>query len=155
MARTVGGAARAVGVSSKAIRIWEAKGLLRPAERSKAGYRLFTEDDIEVLRFIGRAKALGLTLAEIKDILDLHRQGTAPCDQVTTMLDEHIRGIDRTIADLQALRAALSAARRTARTQQRRGQRATICRIIETPTDDAEPTRSDVDSIRSHTCRTD
>lgn len=94
MAHTVGDAAKAVGVSAKAIRIWEAKGLLPAAERADAGYRLFTDDDIGVLRFIRRAKTLGLTLPEIKGILDLHRQGTAPCEKVTALLDAHIRDID-------------------------------------------------------------
>jgi DNA-binding transcriptional MerR regulator len=130
-ARTVGAAAKAVGVSAKAIRIWEAKGLLPPAARTEAGYRVFTEDDIAVLRFILRARTLGLTLPEIKDILDLHRQGSAPCDRVTALLDQHIRDIDRAIADLRALRTTLAAALQTARSDQRRGRAATVCRIIE------------------------
>jgi MerR family copper efflux transcriptional regulator len=131
---TIGDAAKAIGVSAKAIRIWEAKGLLAPAERTQAGYRLFSDDDIAILRFILRARTLGLTLSEIKDILDLHRHGMAPCDQVTALLDKHIRDIDRAIADLRALRRSLAAALQTARSDQRRGQTATVCRIIESPT---------------------
>jgi DNA-binding transcriptional MerR regulator len=128
---TVGDAAKAVGVCAKAIRIWESKGLLPPAGRTEAGYRLFTDDDIEILRFIGRAKTLGLTLPEIKSILDLHRQGTAPCEQVTTLLDVHIREVDRTIAELRALRTTLAAALEGARRDQNQGRAATVCRIIE------------------------
>ncbi len=131
VAHTVGDAAKAVGVSAKAIRIWEAKGLLPPPARTQAGYRLFSEDDIAILRFIVRARTLGLTLSEIKNILDLHRHGTAPCEQVTALLDKHIRDIDRAITDLRALRTALAAALQTARSDQRRGRTATVCRIIE------------------------
>ncbi|MGA8546430.1 MAG: heavy metal-responsive transcriptional regulator [Mycobacterium sp.] len=131
MAHTVGDAAKAVGVSTKAIRIWESKGLLAPAGRTEAGYRIFTDDDIEILRFIGRAKTLGLTLPEIKNILDLHRQGTAPCDQVTALLDAHIRDIDQKIAGLRALRRSLSTALQGARRDQNQGRTATVCRIIE------------------------
>lgn len=131
---TIGDAAKAIGVSAKAIRIWEAKGLLPPAERTQAGYRLFSDDDIAILRFILRARTLGLTLSEIKDILDLHRHGMAPCDQVTALLEKHIRDIDRAIADLRALRTTLAAALETARSDQRRGQAATVCRIIESRT---------------------
>lgn len=131
---TIGDAAKAIGVSAKAIRIWEAKGLLPPAERTDAGYRLFSDHDIAILRFILRARTLGLTLSEIKDILDLHRHGNPPCEQVTALLDKHIRDIDRAIADLRALRATLAAALETARSDQRRGQAATVCRIIESPT---------------------
>jgi MerR family transcriptional regulator, copper efflux regulator len=136
VAHTVGAAAKAVGVSAKAIRIWEAKGLLAPSGRTEAGYRLFTNDDIEILRFICRAKTLGLTLPEIKSILDLHRQGTAPCDQVTTLLDAHIRDVDRTIAELGALRTTLAAALEGARQDQVQGRAATVCRIIESSLDD-------------------
>lgn len=135
MAHTVGAAAKAVGVSAKAIRIWEAKGLLAPAGRTEAGYRLFTDGDIEILRFIIRAKTLGLTLPEVKSILDLHRQGTAPCEQVTALLDAHISDIDRAIAELRALRTTLSAALQSARHDQHRGRAATVCRIIESSSD--------------------
>jgi DNA-binding transcriptional MerR regulator len=75
MGMTVGAVAKAAGVSAKAVRLWESKGLLPPAERSQAGYRIFTEDDLGVLRFIRQAKTLGLTLPQIKDILDLQRGG--------------------------------------------------------------------------------
>ena len=136
MAHTVGAAAKAVGVSAKAIRIWEAKGLLPPAGRTEAGYRLFSDDDIEILRFICRSKKLGLTLPEIKSVLDLHRQGTAPCDKVTAVLDAHIRDIDRTMAELRELRTTLAAALREARHDQHQGRAATVCRIIENSLDD-------------------
>ncbi|WP_236054766.1 MerR family DNA-binding protein [Mycobacterium sp. SM1] len=81
-----------------------------------------------ILRFIVRARTLGLTLSEIKGILDLHRHGMAPCEQVTALLDKHIRDIDRAIADLHALRTILAAALQTARIDQRRGQAATVSR---------------------------
>ena len=130
---TVGAAAQEAGVSAKAVRLWEAKGLIAPAQRTDAGYRLFTADDVHVLHFIRQAKALGLTLPDIKDILDLQRQGATPCARVTELLDTRLAEIDRTLADLRALRRSLGAARRAARDTQRRGQDAMICRIIETP----------------------
>lgn len=129
----VGAAARAAGVSAKAVRLWEAKGLLPAAERTAAGYRVFTDDDVAVLRFIRQAKTLDLTLPEIKDILDLQRRGTTPCARVTELLDTRLAEIDRTLAELRALRRSLATARRAARDTQRSGQDAMICRIIETP----------------------
>ncbi|GAB2742421.1 hypoxia response transcriptional regulator [Salinifilum aidingensis] len=133
MVHTVGGAAGIVGVSAKAIRLWEAKGLLPAAERTASGYRLFTDGDIAVLQFIRRAKTLGLTLPEIKNILDLQRRGSVPCDRVTALLDERINDIDRTLVELRALRTTLASVRENARNDQRRGASATVCRIIETP----------------------
>ncbi|RBM17395.1 heavy metal-responsive transcriptional regulator [Prauserella sp. PE36] len=132
MEMTVGAAAEAAGVSAKAVRLWESKGLLPPAERTEAGYRTFTQDDVDVLRFIRQAKALDLTLGEIKDILDLQRCGATPCGRVTTLLDAHIAEIDRKLSDLRAMRRTLVEARRTAREGQRRGEDAVVCRIIET-----------------------
>lgn len=129
---TVGAAAETAGVSAKAIRLWESKGLLPPAERTGAGYRLFTDQDVAVLRFIRQAKALDLSLTEIKDILDLQRDGAAPCHRVTELLDNHIADIDRALVDLRALRRSLTTARRAARDSQRRGEDAVVCRIIET-----------------------
>ncbi len=129
---TIGSAAEAAGVSAKAVRLWESKGLLPPAQRTEAGYRIFTDDDVAVLRFIRQAKALDLSLAEIKDIIDLQRDGAAPCARVTELLDTHIVDIDRTLADLRQLRQSLVAARRAARDSQRRGEDAVVCRIIET-----------------------
>lgn len=131
-AMTVGVAAEAAGVSAKAVRLWECKGLLSPARRTDAGYRTFTQDDVAVLRFIRRAKALDLTLGEIKDILDLQRCGAAPCERVTTLLDAHIADIDRRRQDLRAMRRTLVEARRAARDSQRRGEDPVVCRIIET-----------------------
>jgi len=128
----VSAAATAAGVSPKAVRLWESKGLLPPAARSDAGYRRFSDDDIGVLRFIRQAKTLGLTLAEIKDILELQRGGAAPCGRVTALLDQRIADIDRTLAELRQLRRSLTAARRSARDSQRRGEDAVVCSIIET-----------------------
>lgn len=128
---TIGEAAALAGVTPKAIRLYESKGLLPAAERTDAGYRLFSENDVNVLRFIRSAKTLGLQLQEIKNILDLQRQGEQPCGRVLQLLDQHIADIDRTIADLEQLRAMLAAARRRARKSQREGKQAAVCRIIE------------------------
>jgi DNA-binding transcriptional MerR regulator len=79
---TVSEAARLAGTTRKAIRVYEAKGLLPDPERTDAGYRLFTAEDVEVLRFIRRARSLGLSLAEIGEVLDHQRGGARPCGHV-------------------------------------------------------------------------
>lgn len=134
MDMTVGTAAKAAGVSAKAVRLWEAKGLLPPAERTQAGYRLFSNNDVAVLQFIRQAKTLGLTLPEIKNIINLQRDGATPCGHVTELLDTHIADIDRTLAELRQLRRSLASARQAARDSQRRGENAVVCRIIENHT---------------------
>lgn len=131
MTMTVGEAATAAGVSAKAIRLWEAKGLLPPAQRTDAGYRVFDDNDLAVLRFIRQAKSLDLTLDEIKDVLDLQAAGHVPCALVTELLDQHIARIDRTITELTALRGNLDRARSSAWEERNRGRTTLVCSIIE------------------------
>ncbi|MQA06350.1 MAG: MerR family DNA-binding protein [Streptosporangiales bacterium] len=127
---TVGKAAQAAGLSAKAVRLYETKGLLPPAKRTDAGYRTYTDDDIAVLQFIRQAKTLGLSLGEIRDILDLRRSGTTPCRHVVALLDQRIREVDRTIADLRQLRHTLTGTRTHAH-QHQTDHTDGVCQIIE------------------------
>jgi MerR family transcriptional regulator, copper efflux regulator len=111
---TVGQAAQAAGLTRKAVRLYEERGLLPPAPRTTAGYRLYDQDDIDTLTFIRRARALDLPLDDIGVILTLRRGGTTPCTTVRGLLDTRIAEIDQAITDLQALRASLTATRQAA-----------------------------------------
>ncbi|MGH9001363.1 MAG: heavy metal-responsive transcriptional regulator [Acidimicrobiia bacterium] len=130
---TVGEVARRAGVSPKAVRLYEARGILPPVERTESGYRTYSDDDVEVLNFVRRARALGLRLEEIRRILDLQRQGAQPCGTVVQLLQGHLREIDRTMADLRALRKDLVRALDAAKSSDRRGEDVVVCRIIESP----------------------
>lgn len=130
---TIGEAAARTDLTPKAIRLYERKGLLPPPRRSDAGYRLYSEDDLAVLAFIRRARTLNLSLDEIGDVLDLQRGGEQPCGRVLAILETRIAEIDRSLADLTALRQTLHGARRAATAGQHRGRDAVICRIIEEP----------------------
>ncbi len=132
---TVGEAARRAGVTPKAVRLYEAKGVLPPAERTESGYRTYSEGDVQVLRFVRRARALGLCLEEIGRILDLQRRGAQPCGTVVQLLEGHVRDIDRTIKELRALRKDLAAALDVAKTSAERGDEVVVCPIIELPAD--------------------
>lgn len=104
---TAGQTAAAAGVSRKAMRIYEDKGLVVPRGRTSAGYRLFGQDEIATLRFIRRARLLGLGLDDIADILAQHRQGGPVCPTVKGHLGERLQQIDKAIRDLEALRRCL------------------------------------------------
>jgi MerR family transcriptional regulator, copper efflux regulator len=125
--KTIGQAAGAAGLTPKAIRLYETKGLLPPLGRSHAGYRLYSENDIDRLRFIRQARALGLRLHDIAQVIHIAASGSAPCPTVRELLDQHVADIDRTIADLTALRRTLTTARTRDTTQP-----AQLCPIIET-----------------------
>jgi DNA-binding transcriptional MerR regulator len=133
---TVGRIAAQTGLSPKAVRLYEANGLITPPQRTAAGYRTYTEETVPVLGFIRQAQALGLSLKEIKEVLDLQRQGEQPCGHVTDLLDQHLADLERRIADLQALRTTLQHARAQADQAAGRGEEAVVCHIIETATPD-------------------
>jgi MerR family copper efflux transcriptional regulator len=126
--KTLAQAAAAAGVTRKAIRVYEARGLLTLAERTVAGYRLFTDTDIDTLAFIRRARTLGLRLDDIGDILAIRKGGIAPCDIVNALIDARLHDIGQAITDLQLLRATLTDIRN--RPQLARAT-SPICTIIE------------------------
>lgn len=128
---TVGRVAKQTGLSPKAVRLYEANGLIDPPDRTPAGYRTYTDNALPELHFIRQAQTLGLSLKEIKRILGLQRQGQQPCELVTSLLDEHLAEIDRRIADLRALRETLQTARDRADQAAGRGEAGVICHIIE------------------------
>jgi MerR family transcriptional regulator, copper efflux regulator len=128
---TVGEAARRAGVTPKAVRLYESRGILPPAERTEAGYRTYTDRDVEVLCFVRRARALGLHLEEIRRIVDLQRKGAQPCGTVIELLEDHLGQIERTMRELRALRKDLSRALEAAKSTARCGEGVVICPIIE------------------------
>lgn len=104
---SIGQAAARSGVSAKAIRLYEARGLLPPTTRTATGHRLFHDEDLEVLDFIARAKSAGLRLSEIKTVLELQRTGLAPCGHVMAVLDERVAEIDSMMQHMAALRGRI------------------------------------------------
>jgi MerR family copper efflux transcriptional regulator len=99
---------RATGVPASTIRYYERMGLLEVPQRSAAQYRLYEKSDSERLRFIQKAKRLGLSLTEIGQLIALRAGGTPPCQQLKTMVAKHLQQLDQQIAELQALRQDLS-----------------------------------------------
>lgn len=98
---------RATGVPASTIRYYERLGLLQVPQRSGAQYRLYETADVERLRFIQKAKRLGLSLTEIGQIIALRAEGTPPCQQLKAMVASHLQQLDQQIAELQALRQEL------------------------------------------------
>jgi DNA-binding transcriptional MerR regulator len=105
---TIGQVAKTLGVSPKTIRLWEEKGLIRPPGRRANGYRIYSSNDVALLRVIKQGRDLGLTLRELREILDLHRRGVPPCEQVLSAIATHVAAIDAQLARLQARREMLA-----------------------------------------------
>jgi DNA-binding transcriptional MerR regulator len=125
----IGELARLAGVTRKAIRFYETAGVLPPAARGPNGYRRYGPDAAEMLRFIGRAAGLGLTLNEIKEIIAIRQGGRPPCAHVHRLLTEKARELDRKLADLLEMRRQV---RRSLRAwKQGPVTRAAVCPHIE------------------------
>jgi len=110
MSYTIGEVARAAGVTARAVRIYESKGLLPSADRSLSGYRVFGDGHVEILSFIRQARSLGLSLEAIAEIINLAERGATPCARTSALLDERLAEINQAIADLQQLRATITEA---------------------------------------------
>ncbi len=87
---TIGQLAKSAGVGVETVRFYERKGLLAEPNRRPSGYRQYDEEVVNRLRFIKRAKELGFTLAEIKELLSLRRNPTTTCADVKRRSEEKI-----------------------------------------------------------------
>jgi DNA-binding transcriptional MerR regulator len=124
---TIGAVARRAGIRPSAVRFYERRGLVA-SERLANGYRVYNQAALSALRFIGRAKALGFSLTEIGEILEVKRNGMEPCGCVKALIERNLREIDDRIGALSRLRRDLRAL------TQHRARRTTsdgICPIIE------------------------
>lgn len=105
----IGDVAAECGVPTQTIRFYEKRRLLPAAHRAPNGYRVYDQEAVDRVRFIRRAQAAGLTLAEIGGILDVRADGHAPCTHVTGLLDAKLQEVDERMAELTVLRADLTA----------------------------------------------
>lgn len=112
----IGELAKDTGTTTKTLRFYENSGLLPPAARTSSGYRDYDQDAVTRLDFIRRGRAAGLTLAQIRQVLDIRDSGQAPCRHVQELLDQRVAELDRQIADLQSLRVSVTQLRGAAKT---------------------------------------
>lgn len=125
----IGEVAKRAGVGAKAIRFYEARGVLAPASRGGNGYRLYAPEAVNVLRFIKQAQGLGLTLDEIKEIIAIRLGGRPPCGHVHRLLKDKAVEFDRKLEDLLEVRRRIRQSLAAWKRAPLRG--ATVCPHIE------------------------
>lgn len=99
----IGQAAKASGISAKMIRYYESIGLLNNAQRTDAGYRIYSEADIKTLSFLRHARDLGFSSEQMKDLLGLWKNQSRQSVEVKALALKHIQTLNQKIADLQAM----------------------------------------------------
>ncbi len=107
----IGQLARVSGVTAKTLRYYDEIGLLRPATRTAAGYRLYGDEAAQRLRFMRRARGLGLSLADIGAVLEISDAGRVPCEHVIAVIDRELERIASQFKRLKELRGDLLALR--------------------------------------------
>jgi MerR family Zn(II)-responsive transcriptional regulator of zntA len=107
----IGEVARRVGLATSAIRFYEERGLLPEPDRTTSGYRDYDPGVVDRIEFIRAGQAVGLTLRELNQVLQIRDDGESPCPHVTELLDVRISDVDQRIKDLRKLRQDLVALR--------------------------------------------
>jgi MerR family transcriptional regulator, copper efflux regulator len=103
----IGHASKASGMSLKMIRHYEAIGLLPKVARTFAGYRIYGPNDVHVLRFIRRARDLGFSIEDIRELLGLWRNKSRSSASVKKVAGRHIDALKAKIAELDGMVATL------------------------------------------------
>jgi MerR family copper efflux transcriptional regulator len=96
------------GVPSTALRYYEQAGLLPTPRRTPAGYRVYDADALPRLKFIRAAQAVGLSLADIRQILQIRDDGTAPCRHVVALVERRRAEVADRIRQLRRLERELA-----------------------------------------------
>jgi DNA-binding transcriptional MerR regulator len=136
----IGEVAARSGLSRKALRLYEARGILPPSHRSPSGYRHYQADVLGLLTFVGQARRVGLTLAEIREIVALRKSGSAPCVHVRALLERRAADLEGMLTRVRRILGAWPSAR---------GRPAVVCPHIEAKGGDPSWTRPSSRSARS------
>ena len=105
---TIGEAAAASGVSAKMIRYYEETGLIPPAGRTGSGYRTYGPKEVQILRFVRRARDLGFPMEKVADLLALWRDRSRASADVKRLAEAQIAALEARIREMEAMKATLA-----------------------------------------------
>ena len=103
----IGEASKLSSVPAKMIRYYEQVGLIRPAHRTESNYRTYGQTEIEVLRFVNRARRLGFSMKQIALLLELWQNRNLPSRDVKRLVTEHLDELDRRTQEMTAIKRSL------------------------------------------------
>lgn len=99
----IGEAAKASGVNAKLIRHYESIGIIPKASRSDAGYRMYSDADVNILSFVKRARSLGFSMKEIKKLVSLWRNKSRSSSDVKNLALTHVKDMEQKISELEVM----------------------------------------------------
>ena len=103
----IGQLTKRTGVPTDTIRYYESHGILPAPPRRPSGYRTYGDDDVARLQFVQRAKALGFTLREIRDLLDLSGRSSEDMGAVRDAAAEKLADVELKLEELTRIRNGL------------------------------------------------
>ena len=119
---SIGELARAAGVPTSTVRYYERAGLLRPSSRSPSNYRVYSEVELERLRFIRAAQATGFTLGDVNELLR-----PAVCGKVQALIEERLAQVSERMKELRHVQKVLRASLAECREHEETGR----CRVVD------------------------
>jgi DNA-binding transcriptional MerR regulator len=111
-AAKIGRVAKETGLSIDTIRFYEKEGLLKRSPRTECGFRVFGPGEIQALKFIHKAQALGFSLSEIRELLILRSEHVPACSHVKELLQRKLAHVEKKIEELRTLEHSLKVALR-------------------------------------------
>lgn len=131
----IGGVAKGAGVSVDAVRFYERCGILAKPPRTEGGFRIYSPEDVTILRFLRRTQALGFSLPQIRELLSLRRSSHRPCSPVRDKLRRKLADVHGKIRELNQLESSLRGALRRCERQLRK--HSVRCPLLELSTEKA------------------
>lgn len=130
----IGEVARQTELTVDAIRFYEKRRLLPKAMRTTGHFRVYTTEDIERLRFIGRMQVLGFSLREIKELADLRTRRVDACESVRMLLTTKVAEVRTKMRELERLESELATDLRKCNSElkHRRKHAPAACPVLET-----------------------
>ena len=122
----IGQLASATGTKPETIRYYERAGILPTADRTDSNYRDYSDEHLATLTFVRRARELGFSMAQVRELLALSDHDDKPCEDVDHLVQCQLAEIERKITDLAALRDELGQMLRSCE-----ADRIGECRIVE------------------------
>lgn len=104
---TIGQAAQKSGVNAKLIRHYESIGVTPRVSRTESGYRTYSDDDVQILRFVRRARSLGFDMKDIKKLVGLWRNKSRSSADVKNLCKAHIANLEKKMLELQTMTESL------------------------------------------------